>query len=117
MVNWLKNNNKSFGKVQMFSERVKMYLSWIQFFLVAYTAISLTNLSIWIFIIGAPLFFLFMVFDWYVLLPQTLGVAFDKNPEWQVMLDRLGILEGKVDSLLSRGVVVEESGSIRKEGV
>jgi len=88
-----------FGRAQLFADRVRMYVNWVQFGMIAYTAIILTDISVASFLYLIPAFVLLMVFDWYVVMPQNAAVNMRKNPEWQELMRKQDALEKKIDKI------------------
>lgn len=88
------------GKLKMWQTRLATYIAMINFTMIFYLFIAENDWFkwyIWIVIITISVIFI-VVFDTVKVMPDQLGYAFRKNPEWQKhkrnqkrIMDKLGI--------------------------
>lgn len=80
---------------RLFANRAKEYIAWVNFLIIAYTSTVLTDLQLIHFVIGLPLFLLFLLFDWVVVFPSFQRAVTDKHPYFRDVkkqLDRIELL-------------------------
>ena len=80
-----------FGKIILLSDRLRFYLTYVQFFMIMYLSFQ-AGLDIWLLILGIPIFICLIIFDWFIVYPQNMNVATRKNPYMEnirVTLERI----------------------------
>jgi chromate transport protein ChrA len=77
---------RKIGNAKLFLVRAREYAGWLQFVILMYTSLVLTPLKAWHLLVLLLIGFVFLIFDWKVILPSQLEANWDKIPQVQTLI-------------------------------
>lgn len=70
------------GETKLVMTRAREYIGWVQFLVIMYTSIVLTNLNLTIVLAIIPAGLIFLYIDRKYVIPRQFEATTEKNPVW-----------------------------------
>ena len=84
------------GFLKFYSERLRQWVGWAQFAMIAYLTIVQTDMNAMLLGIGILLLLVWTYFDTVYVFPREAAAVIELNPMWQLLWRRLDEIESKV---------------------